>query len=133
LLVKPPSLKTGSPKRFVVTIGTTRPVFVQGLLELVDDPLPLGAVTSGGNEVVVVESDPVRAKLGELVDRFGAGKDRTSRLPEHVSRLPTHGPEPETELVLACRCGCHFFPPVGVVAARRLADWQRQQVLAPNR
>jgi hypothetical protein len=26
LLVKPPSLKTGSPKRLVVTIGTTSPV-----------------------------------------------------------------------------------------------------------
>jgi len=32
LLVKPPSLKSGSPKRFVVTIGTTRPVSVSAAL-----------------------------------------------------------------------------------------------------
>jgi hypothetical protein len=32
LLVKPPSLKTGSPNRLVVTIGTTRPVSARACL-----------------------------------------------------------------------------------------------------
>jgi hypothetical protein len=92
LLVKPPSLKTGSPNRLVVTIGTTSPVSARAGLELVDDPLPVGAAAARRDQVVVVEGDAVRAELGQLVHRLDPGQHRPGGLAEQVPGLPTDGP-----------------------------------------
>ena len=105
--VNPPSLKTGALKRLVVTIGITRPVAFERALQAADLLVARGVVGSEGEQVVVVEGEPVGAELGELLDRVHDVERLARRAAERVGAVVADGPEPEGELVGGGGGGAH--------------------------
>ena len=79
LLVNPPSLNTGWVNRFVVIIGTTRPVSFSAAREPVDVAAAGRVVAAERDQVVVVEGDAVGAELGQLVHRLHRVERRPRR------------------------------------------------------
>ena len=71
----------------------------QRLLELGDDGVAFRGGALRWDEIVVVESDPVRAQLGQLVHGGDPGHHRPGGFAEQVPGLPANRPQPEAELV----------------------------------
>ena len=110
LTVRPPSLKTGWVKVFVVTISMTRPARVGGLLEPPSTLLPGRVVGVEREHVVVVEGDPPGAELGQALGVLPRVEGRAAGRAERVGARPADGPEAEGEPVFGARCA-HHLPP----------------------
>ena len=108
LLVKPPSLNTGSENRLVVTIGTTRPVSASACLNRSMMPLPLGGAAAGRDEVVVVEGDAVgaRARSACARPRRGSSTGRVASPNRSRACQPTVH-RPKLNLSSRVGVGCH--------------------------
>ena len=70
-------------------------------LEIAHDPIALRGTRSEGDEIVVVEIDPVGADLPELRDEPARIGDGTHGFAERIAARIPHGPQTESEAVLA--------------------------------
>ena len=89
----------GCENRLVVAVVTTSPVSASGAGEVPDPGVPFRRAGVEVEHVVVVEVDPVGAKLGELADGTVGIASAAGRRAEHVDPLPAHRPDAKGEFV----------------------------------
>src|SRR3954469_21684063 len=108
LAVKPPSLKTGAPKRLVVAISTPMPVSARAFANRSrvaarvassgtrsSSWKVIAAAPSSARGAVLVKGGARGPEPGEPVPRLHRVQPRSYRTAEDVDALPAHGPEAE--------------------------------------